>query len=205
MYASYAHSNNRFIREREHLDSLIKQEGFGFSTAIRVKWIAFMDMTSSLLEELKVTDIILNKYNSYIASSASMEAIMANCFVNDIYREITKLKTKALIEEYTNVILSIKNNGKSILKEVREKIGITTDADDDWHLPVRPTLEDLFMEIYQYSCYEENESPEDAYELSIELGKKKCYKIIREVQLALESLVPLSSVKKILRFKGIIE
>lgn len=204
MYASYAHLNARFLRERTYVDKLIKQEGFGFDSNLKIKWLAFMDMTSSLIEELRVTDIILYKYNSYIASSASMQPIMANCFVNDIYREITKLKTKSLIEEYAVIVINIRNNGKSILKEIREMFGIDLDPEKDWILPLNPTLEELFMEIYQYSCYNEGETPEEAYKLSIELKEKKCYKIMEEIQMALESYVPLDSIKKILRFKNII-
>jgi hypothetical protein len=204
MYTSYAHLNGRFLRERDYVDNLIKQEGFGFDSTIKIKWIAFMAMTSSLIEELRVTDIMLIKYNSYIASSASMQPIMANCFVNDIYREITKLKTKSLIEEYATVVLSIRNNGKSVLKEIRSMLGIDLEPEKDWNLPLNPTLEDLFMEIYQYGCYNENENPEEAYKLSVELKEKKCYKIMEEIQMALELFVPLDSIKKILRFKGVI-
>jgi hypothetical protein len=204
MFLSYPHVNNRFIRERNNAHELIMNQGIINDSDIRVKWIAFVHFTNDMIEDLKTGDVILNKYNSYFAISHFVDPFIGIRFINSIYKDIAKIKTRKLLEEYKRLLMNLEKCKNDILKEVRHILCIELPVDVDWKLPENPRLEDLFIELYQYSCYDENDDKLEAERVKDELKRKNFYKIHKEVCSALDAYIPINDIKRILRSKRVI-
>lgn len=204
MFISYPHVNNRFVRERDNVHDLIMNRGIINDSDIRVKWVAFVHFTNDMIEDLKTGDVILNKYNSYFAISQFVDPFIGIRFINDIYRDIAKIKTRKLLEEYKRLLMHLEKCKSDILKEVRYILCIDLPVDVDWKLPENPKLEDLFIELYQYSCYEENDDKLEAERVKDELKRKNFYKIHKEVCAAIDAYIPINDIKRVLRSKRVI-
>lgn len=204
LFLSYPHVNNRFLKERDNAHELIMNQNIVFDSSIKVKWIAFLHFTDNIISELKIGEMILNKYNCYFAISHFVDPFTGVRFINDIYRDISKIKTRKFLEEYKRLLINIEKCKADVLREVRHILSIDLPIDVEWKIPENPTLEDLFIDLYQNSCYNENDDKQEAERLKDGLKRQNFTKIHREVCTALESYVPIDDIKRILRSKKVI-
>lgn len=202
LHLSNANLNIRFIRERAHTNSLIINDKLGWSNDIRVQWIAFIQFTDGVIDELNVVEKVLAKFNSFHAISHMIDAIIGMRLINDLSNHFRIVKNKHILDSCIDFTNNIKFYREQMLKEVREIIGIDLPVDQEWTLPSSPTLEDYFKYLYQYSNFG-NDSYEEGLELINKLKDKGFVKIAEECYISLTKFIPLEDIIGILRDKSI--
>jgi hypothetical protein len=202
LHLSNANLNTRFIHERAHANSLIINDKLGWSNDTKIQWIAFIQFTSSVIDELNVVEKVLTKFNSFHAISHMLDAMIGMRLINDLSNHFRIVKNKHILDSCVDFTNNIKFYKEQMLKEVREIIGIDLPANQEWTLPSSPTLEDYFKYIYQYSNFG-NDSYEEGLELINKLKDKGFVKIAEECYIALTKFIPVDDIIGILRNRGI--
>ena len=207
MLYTNAHKNGRFIRERNYVNTLIKGNLYGWTSELKISWIAFYSFTEEIIRQLDAMEQVTLHYNSFFAISEFAHPMLAVRCMNTVYKLMTRVQSKIILDNYASMIQFFEKLRCKALQGVREIIGVVLAEDEDWIVPENYTLEDLFKELYQYSCLtEKNQNDEtDGYNrLITALEKKKYVKIADEVRNAWSCAVPVNDVLDILRRKNVV-
>lgn len=207
LFLSFGNSNNRFLKERLFANTLVESDSLGWTREIKTSWIAFCAFTDEIIEELNYLNLIIVDYNSYYAVSTFTNNMLGIRCLNQAYKNIHRIKIKSILAECVTLYGYCEKLKWDILKGVRDEIGIDLDVEEDWVLPENPTLEDLFMELYQYSCLSDKARETEIIEynnLEKLLKENKFFKICEEVEQCMLAFIPIDDVKTILIRKKII-
>lgn len=111
-----------------------------------------------------------------------------------------------LLRECDKIIANIRLFRNKGLKEIREILNLG-DTPEGWKLPENPTLEDEFIELYQFSGFRTISGEEEVTSyanLIRHLKEKNFVKIADEVKQCMIDFVPSEDVKTVLRKRSII-
>ncbi len=205
LFISYAHKNNRFMEEKEFVLNLVNEDKLGWTKEIKNKFLEFNNFCNEFCQYLSWGDLLILEYNSYISVSLNLPHMMGIRFLNKISRIIYNIKNEFLKKEYMTIIMRFEEEYWKVMSKVRDDIGLGyLEEREIWKLPENPTLEELFIDLYQHSMYNyRNDEYSHANKIVESLKQREMYKIASEVEMAIASLIPSEDIEHILKIKNI--
>ena len=204
IYAGYIHLNNRFLPELECINTMFKNDEFGWDDKIKRQFTNYYDYTHRFVNQLNILEKAVMEYNSLVALHSCACSMLALRCINSIIGYLKDITFSFLLDEYDKIVSQAYLMHQVYIKEVRSILNIDLPFNIKWELPSNFTLEDLFIDLYQNSSYDiKNFNVEDATDLLETLDKYKFVKIKAEVERAFKDFVSPCDIRKILRIKGI--
>jgi hypothetical protein len=202
MIQNNANYNPRFIKELDYAYNLVSDKKMGWTEEMNENFLNFYDICKEFCRQLEIMNDVVLKYNVFVTIYNFFNDLVSLRHLNKIRKIAYSIKDTIIMGTYTVVYKNITEMYVNNLIKAKKFLGLN--PTEKWSLPENPTLEELFIDLYLNSEYQNSEDDNLIYYIRQILEKKKFVKILEEVQAAVTYNVPTSEILRILRLKKIL-